>query len=430
MEFFDYRTAPVNGSEVVDLHRTGMSFYDDFLSNNPKTLDYLRTNKNLEGSVVMMTPEEYFKACSDYGFPGSHPSVEALKQQRRADEKIIQHLKNVLTVAKKRFPMPMLNKAEQGQEGLHRMLVIGDMFGWDHKVPVLVVDWADKQRAYEEQKRKRIERIEYNIQKAIHKALRYTYENTEALKDQLQYELDDRFEYSDDIDTPVQFELETNNNKFIVKIGSASVSFDYDEVEFVDSNEDASEDDLDLDVDDDFLKRYFGDDWQEKYPHLKKTFNIKEAYSEQHTVKELDSAIKEAWASPVPGDGCIFISEDGLYINIYPQLDDHEDLCYWLEEEGYGDTPADASWFVDEFMYIRCRNSPHLTFIELPKVVTDEQLQSLELWLATKVSSDNIEVDTPTGDYKRYYLDDYLPEDLVKLIRRYYKSGKLYETFF
>ena len=159
-EFYDYKTAPVVGNQVVDLHRTGMSFYDDFLSGDHKTLDYLRREKNLEGKVVMMSPEEYYKACSDYGFPGSHPTVDKLKHDRRIDEKILKHLKDVLTVYKRRFPMPMLNKADNGQEGLHRMMVIGDMFGWDHKVPVLVIDWADKQLAYEIAKRKRIEKIE------------------------------------------------------------------------------------------------------------------------------------------------------------------------------------------------------------------------------------------------------------------------------
>ena len=176
-DFYDYGTAGIQGSDVVDLHKTGMSYYDDFLSNDPKTLDYLKNNKNLVGKVVMMSPDEYFQQCSDYGFRDRHPSVQVLKQQRYADEKTIQHLKNVLTVAKKKFPMPMLNKASNGQEGLHRMLVIGDMFGWDHKVPVLVVDWADKQRASEEAEKKRLEKIEYRIRRAVQDALYYKFNN-------------------------------------------------------------------------------------------------------------------------------------------------------------------------------------------------------------------------------------------------------------
>ena len=277
-DFYDYRTDDVKGSDVVDLHKTGMSFYDDFLSNDLKTLDYLRNSKNLVGEVVMMTPNEYFKLCSEYGFPNRHPSVETLKQQRYADKKTIQHLKDVLLVAKKKFPMPMLNKAYNGQEGLHRMMVIGDMFGWDHKVPVLVVDWADKQRAFEEQKRKRIQKIEYNIRKAVQHALLYKFENIDELKEQLQSELDNQFEYSDDIKPPIDFELTSDeqNKEFTVTIGAAKYSFDYDDVQFIEPSDEDDLDDIDFEVDDDFLVRYFGDNWRETYPHLKDKFNIKD----------------------------------------------------------------------------------------------------------------------------------------------------------
>ena len=278
-EFYDYKTASVDGSDVVDSTKTGMSFYDQFIQNNKADIDYLRNNKNLKGEVVMMSPEEYFKACSDFGFPNSHPSVDKLKHDRGLDKKTLEHLKDVLTVYKKKFPMPMLNKAESGQEGLHRMMVIGDMFGWDHKVPVLVVDWADKQRAYEAARRKRIQQIEYNIKKAVQNALLYRFANIEELKEQLQWELNKQFEYNDDdISTPVQFELTTDEQEkiFKVTIGSASYTFDYDDVDFVDSfNNTDDVDDIDFDDIEDFLKRHFGDDWRNTDPHLKDMFNIK-----------------------------------------------------------------------------------------------------------------------------------------------------------
>lgn len=155
-EYYDYGTAKTNGKDVIDLHKTGVSYYDDFLS--PSKSEYLKTHKNLEGHVVMMSPEEYYTACSEYGFPYSQPSVESLKANRRRDTKILDHLKNVLLKYKRRFPMPFINKADKGQEGLHRMMVVGDLYGWDHKVPVLIVDWADKQKAFEEQKRERIKK--------------------------------------------------------------------------------------------------------------------------------------------------------------------------------------------------------------------------------------------------------------------------------
>lgn len=277
-EFFDYRTAPVNGKDVVDLHKTGMSFYDDFLSNDLKTLQYLKDKKNLSGEVVMMSPDEYFQACSDHGFPNSHPSVEKLKQDRARDVKILDHLKKVLTVYKHKFPMPMLNKADNGQEGLHRMMVIGDMFGWDHKVPVLVVDWADKQRAFEEAERKRLEKIEYRIKRAVQDTLYYKFNNIDELREQLQWELDKQFDLDDDVSTPVQFELTSDeqNKEFTVTIGAARYSFDYDDVQFIAPSEEDDLDDVDFEVDDDFLVKYFGDDWRQTFPHLKDKFNIKD----------------------------------------------------------------------------------------------------------------------------------------------------------
>ena len=278
-KFYDYKTAPVTGTQVVDLHRTGMSFYDDFLNGDTTTLNYLKNEKNLVGQVEIMSPAKYFQACSDYGFINTHPSVTELVRQRRQDLTTLQHLKDVLLVYKRRFPMPVLNKAESAQEGLHRMLVIADLYGWDHEVPVLVVDWADKQRAFEEQKRKRIERIEYNIKRAVQNALMYKFRNIEELREQLQWELDKQFDYNDDgINTPVKFELadDDKGHSFIVSIGTASYSFDYDDVKFIDDAEEDEFDidDLDSETSEDFLKRYFGDNWRETHPHLKQTFKI------------------------------------------------------------------------------------------------------------------------------------------------------------
>ena len=876
-EFYDYKTAPVVGKDVIDLHRTGISYYDDFLSRDTYTLNYLKNEKNLVGTVVKMSPDEYYQACSEYGFINSNPSVEKLKLERRRDEKTLQHLRDVLTIFKRRFPMPMLNKAANSQEGLHRMMVVGDMFGWDYKVPVLVVDWADKQKAYETAKRKRIERIEYNIKRAVIDALLYKFTNIDELREQIQWELDKQFEYSSDIDTPVQFELTSDESCkcFIVSIGAASYEFDYDDVKFIDVTDDLDVDDIELDDVEDFLSRHFGDDWRNTHPHLKDTFNIKEdlttktvrrdnpndfspfgykvdfydgdnhigegsvcgikddnaflydfevypefrgkgyskemlqylidqydlkqlfvkpdnnvainlykkygfdfdddyfgdsdsgnmrlmireslennrlyfistkdldgktlqprvpdnyftkrgyedgetprvcfapsidqclmaisqkcdgmefyvyspiavdknclykpstkevpdstitgetwitcpvkikkigkikvlgdsgldghpfnygdktaelydwdwewvssdlkedlhvdsinspeelmdwmnsnityelvddeysnsndvptktaeevletkkghcaeqsylekeildglgyksflvmvkennskkeygaegsahvflvykdekdnycwfehsmqhargihkytsleallqdvanqwwrydknsdilevrmidkyitgvdnwglakecykypvkytfdisnnimesdvpleeSFSDVSSIKEMDKIIQQNWAFGTPGEGCIFIAPNGKFINIYPMLDDHEDLCYWLEENGFEDNPKDAEWFVDTFGYIRCRNSLHLCFVDLPKNITNKQLYSLEEWFDTKVKSSSIQIAVPEGKWKKFNLDNYFPEDIIKIIRRYYSSGTLYD---
>lgn len=67
-------------------------------------------------------------------------TVDKLKKTRYYDASTLDHLKQVLDVYKKRFPVAMISPDDGGQEGLHRMAVAGDKFGWDHKFPVLVVN--------------------------------------------------------------------------------------------------------------------------------------------------------------------------------------------------------------------------------------------------------------------------------------------------
>ena len=277
-QFYDYKTAPVVDDQVVDQYRTGMPYYDDFLTGSAETKNYLLKEKNLIGEIVMMSPEEYYRACVEYAFPHTGVTVESLKSGRRRDKETLDHLKDVLIVHKRRFTMPIINKADPGQEGLHRMMVIGDLLGWNHKVPVLVVDWADKQRAFEEQKRKRIEKIEYRIRRAVQDTLYYKFNDIDELREQLQWELDKQFDSDDDVSTPVQFELTSDeqNKEFTVTIGAAAYSFDYEDVQFIEPSEEDDLDDVDFEVDDDFLVRYFGDDWRETFPHLKDKFNIKD----------------------------------------------------------------------------------------------------------------------------------------------------------
>lgn len=276
-EFYDYKTAPVVGDNVIDLHKTGMSYYDDFLSNDSKIINYLKDKKNLKGDIVLMSPKEYFEECAEYGFPGGRRSYHELISQRRRDTKTLTHLENVLKIYKKRFPMPVLNKADNAQEGLHRMMVVGDLFGWDHKVPVLVVDYEDKQLAFEVSKKQRIQRIEYNIKKAVHETLLYKFSNIEELKQQLQWELDKQFDYNgDDISVPVDFDLTTVDDSFVISIGAAKYEFDYDDVQFVNPSEDNIDtDDIDFDDIEDFLVRHFGNNWRKEHPDLKDTFGIK-----------------------------------------------------------------------------------------------------------------------------------------------------------
>ena len=144
--------ASTSNSNVFDLHSTGTSYYDDFLTD--EGLEYMQRHKNLTGRIEMMTPQEYFKQCTENVFD-RRASVADIKRQReysrfkdgtRFVDRYAQDMRNGDT-----FPLCYINYAEPGQEGLHRMYAAGEVFGWDTKFPVLIIEpynqelWNDQQ---------------------------------------------------------------------------------------------------------------------------------------------------------------------------------------------------------------------------------------------------------------------------------------------
>ena len=115
-----------------------MTYYTQAIPGN-KDYEYMKNNKNLEGKIVQMSPNEYYEECAKI----FNTTKENLIEQRRWDEDILEHLKQVLTIYKKKFPITTINYAGREQEGLHRMMVAGDLFGWNHKFPVLTINWYD-----------------------------------------------------------------------------------------------------------------------------------------------------------------------------------------------------------------------------------------------------------------------------------------------
>lgn len=127
---------------------TGVPYYDDFL--NKEGLEYKQKAKNRTGEIVMMSPNEYYENCRKYAFDGEY-SVEHLKQSRRYDSALLEKYKKDIQRGVKYF-MPYLNVADASQEGLHRMMVMGDLYGWDTKFPVLVITAYDQDLEEENKK--------------------------------------------------------------------------------------------------------------------------------------------------------------------------------------------------------------------------------------------------------------------------------------
>jgi len=167
----DYGTGKVVGKDIFD-RKTHISFYDELLTNP----EYMAKKENLKGEIVMMSPNEYYRECATKIFRNT--TVDSLKEQRRWNEKTLEYLTKLVTQYKRRMFMPYISYAERGQEGLHRMMVAGDLFGWDEKFPVLVITTYDEERKRREDKIKE----EYTIRKMFRDAVdryRYEYEDEE-----------------------------------------------------------------------------------------------------------------------------------------------------------------------------------------------------------------------------------------------------------
>lgn len=167
--------------QYVDIHTTGTSDNDEFLSE--KGREYKLTHKNRKGGIVYMSPNEYFRTCAHDLF---HVPVSKLIGGRRGDEDSLQWQKQQIQNGNK-LPLPYINYSNGEQEGLHRMMALGDVFGWDEEFPVLVIEVADEHK-------EDVEYVYRYLSKAVSEAKTYQYPEdklVEYFRDQVQYELYD-----------------------------------------------------------------------------------------------------------------------------------------------------------------------------------------------------------------------------------------------
>lgn len=162
-------------SQPFDLHKTGMSYYDNFL--NEKDLKYMQDAKNLTGEIVYMTPSTYYSECAKNIFKGRVSSDDLIEQRmasrgqdgyegRLVDQYAEEMRKGDI------FPICVLNYADDGQEGLHRMLAAGKAFGKDTKFPVLVVKPYDMEKWEESKLYSEVrDYARYDLEDAVDKAV-------------------------------------------------------------------------------------------------------------------------------------------------------------------------------------------------------------------------------------------------------------------
>lgn len=123
---------------VFNTQTTNMSYYDRFL--NERDLKYMQEAKNLDGQIVYMTPDDYFKgAATIFG----HKYTTRQLEEQRSDSltpEYVEAMKNG-----DQFPLCFLDYANKGQEGLHRMFAARIAFGPNVKYPVLVITPCDQE---------------------------------------------------------------------------------------------------------------------------------------------------------------------------------------------------------------------------------------------------------------------------------------------
>lgn len=149
--------------------------------------------------------------------------------------------------------------------------------------------------------------------------------------------------------------------------------------------------------------------------------------------KSKEQLIKDNFESKNPGQGCIYITKEGTFINLYPEIDSHEDLCYWLEDEFDFELPyEDEEWAIRQFGWVRCRETPiDVNVIELPKEITQEQIVAIDNWLNNIVSYRELEIGVvDNNQIQRYNLDEYSPSDIINRIKAFYSTGYLKEHYF
>ena len=242
-EFFDYGTEKVSNQDLFDTHKTGMSFYDDLIDNP----DYMRKNKNLTSKIVYMTPKEYFTEVGKIFGNNANRQIE----QTRRDTSTIEYLKKVINLSKKKFPLPFIDYANNGQEGRHRMYTAAILTSWDTKFPVLIVDYYDKELQKEIENKKEQDKRDKLVKEAVNNALQYRYKDANEFQEEVEYQLSNIFNKN------VSAKITRHNEDITVRAENGSFTFDNSRIQYKEDKDESDDIDIDdLDDIDDWLKQH------------------------------------------------------------------------------------------------------------------------------------------------------------------------------
>lgn len=230
-KFYDYRTQDISNSSYIDVTRQEAPKYQDYLDYPEKTNEYHKTTSE----IVEMTPREYFEQCAVIF--GSN--FESQYKQIKDDDGVIAHLKDVIIKYKKKFPITVLNYADNTQEGRHRMFVLGELVGWDKKFPVLVIKNTEEGLAA-----KKEASIIRELRKLIDRALEYTYTSVVDCANNLDWYLNDLKDY-------VEYEtidvMVTKKPSILIQVDNVCLSIEEHEIKIDPNKYDELDDELNID---------------------------------------------------------------------------------------------------------------------------------------------------------------------------------------
>lgn len=219
-EFTDYGTGTVVGDDIF-ASRTYVPFYDQILKHPEEAAE----EENLKAQIQYMSPREYYQHCAYDIF---HTTVQKLINQREYDKAVNDDIKELIVDHKRKVFLPYINFAENTQEGLHRMYVAAQLFGWDHEFPVLVINYADTERAQREEQEKINLKIYNTIKKAVRQAVQYSYTDIKDFEENLQWFIDREF-YDDE---STKFTLSQLDDEINITVKGVTYSFLSDEINF------------------------------------------------------------------------------------------------------------------------------------------------------------------------------------------------------
>lgn len=237
-EIEDYGTGDVTSPKDVFDNKTHVPFYDQLFTNPER----MKKEHNLVGEIVLMSPREYFNECANKIF---NVNVNKLIDGRRASKQVINKIHDIIFKRHRRVFLPYINYAEKQQEGLHRMLVVGDELGWDEKFPVLVINWADEDRAKHDADKKVKEEFERKISQALSKALNYKYNNFDEFKQEMiDWQLYKELQYMDGY--PFDIDIYIDGDDAVIDIQDIiKYKFNPAAIQYKSNDEDLDNDEID-----------------------------------------------------------------------------------------------------------------------------------------------------------------------------------------